>query len=349
MSLVFLEKGLIMNKLRFTALSIITLSILNISNTNYSCDSFNTLNNMYDLANTFSDRLHSTMRQMNKNNRTVEEQIQELKDSKAAEIKREYERKKQKLAAELGEEGKNSSYGAWRKAYLETAYANRLVESDYQIMTQESGKVLDNALKQMELASKPLLRQMNLMQQKLSQELQTKRDIARKVQENRYQEFQKGLVEHQLELQRNEMNYNLQQLQLPRKEGIMKSKREQEAFNLEKQKLEQDRITQQNILNMQREQNINQLNLEQGRLAFQKELENLRSKQYYDNLNFSVQQKGIDNLLAKTQINNDARYRIWQTQNTYQPSAIGQRQQTLYVDLERQKKQYGKVDCSDFR
>ena len=119
--------------------------------------------------------------------------------------------KKQKLAAELGEEGKNSSYGAWHKAYLETAYANRLVESDYQIMTQESGKVLDNALKP------------------------------------------------------------------------------QEAFNLEKQKLEQDRITQQNILNMQREQNINQLNLEQGRLAFQKKLENLRSKQYYDNLNFSVQ------------------------------------------------------------
>ena len=126
--------------------------------------------------------------------------------------------KKQKLAAELGEEGKNSSYGAWHKAYLETAYANRLVESDYQIMTQESGKVLDNALKQLDNALKP-----------------------------------------------------------------------QEAFNLEKQKLEQDRITQQNILNMQREQNINQLNLEQGRLAFQKKLENLRSKQYYDNLNFSVQ------------------------------------------------------------
>lgn len=306
---------------------------------------YDTLTHMYDTANTFVDKLSSVdgifgmfMRQMNKINHQVQdtantisssiggqketrnpdqavlndmfhsvEQVKRYMDEK---ITLAYEQQKQELAAELGEEGKNSSYGAWRRAFLETAYANRLVESDYQIITQESGRILDNALKQMELTTKPLLMQMNAMQQSLTAELEGAKQIEEEVSNEANRNLQKEIAEKQLELQRTE--------------GIARTKREQEALNLEKQKMEQDRITQQNLLAMQREQNINQLKLEQGRLAFQKELENLKSKHYYDNLNFSAQQKNIDNLLAKTQINNDARYRIWQTANTRKPSVLGQ-------------------------
>jgi len=305
-----------------------------------------TMSHMFDIANTFVDRLQSIegnfgifLRQMTGINEQVRQNVQDINNISPStgtgkrqpdkepmltnmftqlsdirqlfqeKITRAYEKEKQDLQARLGEENQNSSYGLWEKAYLNRAYADRLLENDYDVLTKHSGVILDRAMQAMELQAKPMLMQMSYMQTALSANLEQQKTLEAERQANRNYDLQRQQIEQQLGLQQ--------------KAEILKGLEAQEKLNLSRQELASQQIQQQNINLLERERGINLRSLEQGKLNLEGEIERARNKQFYSNLEFQKAKQQQDAMLQKTQINNEAEYRKWQTRYTPKPPSFG--------------------------
>lgn len=296
---------------------------------------FDTMNRMYGLANSFVDRLYSVdgvfgllMRHLDGVNTQIKQNIQtttpensdpmligmlddvtKMKSLFSEKITRAYEKEKQDLEVALGEENKDSSYGLWQKSFLERAYADRLIEADYDILTKYSGQILDNSLKQLELSSKPLLMQMSALQQALNTDLEYQKFEESQFQSDKQTDLQKQQIEQQLNLERKAKLVQAQQ----------QANQLQQTMDLERQKLQQQQTMEENRQLLQREAQKNNMTLQQAKMEFDRKLENLNTRKFYDQLALQSANYDLDNQLKRIQLNNEAEYRQWQTRNTPAP------------------------------